>query len=89
MVVAAARSILMSNDGDRSKLVECGGHIKLNRQWAYHLLGRMNFVRRKATTSKSKQTPQNFSELKETFLNDTAAVIGMEEIILELVLNWD
>lgn len=56
---------------------------------AYHLLGRMNFVRRKATTSKSKHTPQNFSELKETFLNDIAAVVGMEEIIPELVLNWD
>ena len=30
-VVAAARGILMSNDGDRSKLVECEGHIKLSR----------------------------------------------------------
>ena len=49
----------------------------------------MNYVRRKATTLKSKHTPQNFAELKETFLNDIVAVVGMEEITPELVLNWD
>ena len=80
--------ILMSNDFDRDKLVEFVGHINLSRQWAYHLLGHMNYVRRKATTSKSKHTPQNFTQLKETFLNDIAAVVGMEKITPELVLNW-
>ena len=89
VVVAAACGILMFNKFDRDKLVEFGGHINLSRQWAYHLLGRMNYVRRKATTSKHKPTPQNFAELKETFLNDIAAVVGMEEITPELVLNWD
>ena len=49
----------------------------------------MNYVQRKATKSKSKHTPQNFAQLKETFLNDMVAVVGMEEITPELVLNWD
>ena len=89
VVVAAAHGILISNKFDRDKFVEFGGHINLSRQWAYHLLGHMNYVRRKATTSKSKHTPQKFAELKETFLNDIAAVVGMEEITPELVLNYD
>ena len=44
VVVVAAHGILMSNKSDRDKLVEFGGHINLSRQWAYHLLGHMNYV---------------------------------------------
>ena len=39
VVVAAAWVILLSCDRDRMQLAEFGGHIVLNRQWAYHLLG--------------------------------------------------
>ena len=63
IVVAAARGILMALN--RSLLAEFGGHITLSRHWAYHLLDRMNFVRRKATTSKSKYKPADFAEVKE------------------------
>ena len=87
VVVAAARGILLSSD--RSKLVKFGGHIDLSRQWAYHLLDRMKFVRRKATTSKSKHTPIDFAKLKEAFLDDVHAMVNMEEIPAELILNWD
>ena len=62
IAVAAARSILVSCD--RSKLAEFGGHIDLGRHWAYGLLDRMKFVRRKATTAKSKHTPKDFASLK-------------------------
>ena len=89
VVEAAVCGILMSNKFDRDKLVEFGGYINLSRQWTYHLLGCMNYVQTKATTSKSKHTPKSFAELKETFLNDIVAVVGMEEITPELVLNWD
>ena len=87
VVVAAARGILMAND--RSKLVEFGGHIELNRHWAYHLLDRMKFVRRKATTSKSRYTPSDFAKLKQEFLDEVASTVTMEEIPPELILNWD
>ena len=87
VVVAAARGVLLSSD--RSKLAEFGGHIDLSRQWAYHLLDRMKFVRRKATTSKSKHIPIDFAKLKEAFLDDIRAVVNMEEIPAELILNWD
>ena len=44
VAVAAACGILMSNKFDHDKFVGFGGHINLSRQWAYHLLGRMNYV---------------------------------------------
>ena len=52
VTMAAARAIIVTQD--RSKLVEFGGHIELNHAWAYSLLRRMNFVKRKVTTAKSK-----------------------------------
>ena len=87
VVVAAARGILMAQD--KSLLAEFGGHITLSRHWAYHLLNRMNFVRRKATTSKSKYKPADFAAVKEQFLNDVVSIVTMEEIPPELILNWD
>ena len=87
VVVAAARGILMA--GNCSQLAEFGGHVTLSRSWAYHLLNRMKFVRRKATTSKNKYKPTDFDKVKETFLNDVVSVVTMEEIPPELILNWD
>ena len=87
VVVAAVRGILMCCSP--SQLVEFGGHITLSKTWAYHLLERMKFVRRKATTSKSRQKPQDFNKLKEDFLADVVSVVTMEEIPPELILNWD
>ena len=72
-----------------SQLVEFGGHITLSKTWAYHLLECMKFVRRKATTSKSRQKPQDINKLKEDFLADVVSVVTMEEIPPELILNWD
>ena len=70
-------------------LAECGGHVELGRHWAYGLLDQMKFVRRKATTAKSKFTPTNFAQLKESFLNHVVVTVKMEEIPMELILNWD
>ena len=62
IVVAASKGILQSID--RTQLAEFGGHICLSREWAYKLLQRMNFVKRKATTAKSKCDPDDFARLK-------------------------
>ena len=85
--MAAARAILLSCD--RSKLVEYGGHIELNKHWAYSLLQCMNFVQRKASASKNKHTEVDFVVLKEAFLDDVKSVVLMEDIPPELVLNCD
>ena len=87
IAMAAARGILLSCD--QTKLVEFGGHVELNRHWAYSLLSRMKFVKRKVTTAKSKYSIAGFAQLKEAFLEDVVATVQMEEIPPELILNWD
>ena len=87
IVVAAARGLLMSSN--KTQLEEFGGHVRLNQHWAYSLLRRMKFVQRKATTSKSKYTPENFSAVKKSFLEDVVTTVDMEGIPPELIMNWD
>lgn len=87
VALAAARAIILTQD--RTKLVEFGGHIDLSLTWAYSLLSRMKFVKRRATTSKSKFSPENFAQLKADFLDDLSSIVELEDIPPELVLNWD
>ena len=63
IALAAARGILLSID--HTQLVQYGGHIELNRKWAYISLHRINFVKRKATTSKSKYSPEDIVSSKK------------------------
>ena len=50
----------------------------------------MNFVQRKASTSKSKRTEGDLVALKEAFLDDVKSVVLMEDIPPELIiLNCD
>ena len=72
VVAAASKGILLSTD--QTQLAEFGGHIHLSREWAYKLLHRMHFVKRKATTSKSKHAPEDFARLKLDFLDEVAGV---------------
>ena len=85
--IAVAADILQYHN--RGMLTESGGHVQLNWAWGYSLLKRMNFVRRKATTSKSKHSVANFDQLKRDFLNDVHTMVMIEEIPLQLILNWD
>jgi len=62
--------------------------IKLNKEWARSVLWHMGFTKRRAC-SKSKVSPENFSEIKEQFLIDVEAVIDFEEVPPSLVINWD
>ena len=84
IAMAAAWGILLKCN--RTKLAEFGGHVELNRQWAHSLLKRMKLVQRKA---KSKASEANFAKQKKVFLNDVVATVTMEEIPIELILNWD
>ena len=49
----------------------------------------MNFVKRKATTKKSKVTVSNFEEMRSNYLMDIKAIITLEEIPDDIILNWD
>ena len=72
------------------ELLECnGGHVVLKKSWAQHFLTNMNFVKRKTTTKKPKVTVANFDELKSQFLLDIKAIVTMEEIPDDMIVNWD
>ena len=86
IAIACAEGIVKSHD---SNLLESnGGHIHLTKFWAKYLMQRMGLVKRRAST-KAKPSIMEFTKLKEQFKFDIHAIIEMEEIPPELVINWD
>ena len=82
VVIASAKGIIMYKDPNLL------ARINLTKGWAKYLLHRMGYVKRKAT-SKAKVTVKNFEELKEQFLLEINHVIVMDEILANLVINFD
>ena len=86
IVMACAQGVVKSYD---SNLLECNeGHISLTKNWAKYLMERMGFVKRQAST-KAIVSVSDFDQLKSQFVFDVKAIIQMEEIPGELVINWD
>jgi len=83
VVIAAATGMLQKRD---PALLESIGELK--KSWAKYFLGRMNYVKRKATT-KARFSVSNFEAVKTRFLLDIKGVKMMEEILDELVITWD
>ena len=48
----------------------------------------MEFTKQKAN-SKSKVLPTSFEEIKRNYVSDNQSVVEMEDILPELVINWD
>ena len=48
----------------------------------------MKFVKSTATTAKSKHAPEDFTAVKRAFMDDVVVVVTMENVTMELVLNW-
>ena len=74
----------------KPELSECnGGYVALpvKKDWAKYLLLKMKFVKRKATAKKSAITASNFDEIKDNFLMDIKAVVIMEEVPDDVILN--
>ena len=86
VVLAAGEAIL--NHGNKKLSHDNGGPIKLTRHWAKSVLDRMNYVKRKASTS-AKIDPSHFDELKEQYLLDIKVVVEMMKVPNEFVFNWD
>ena len=59
------------------------------RHAANHLLTRMGMVKRKACTTKSKVTLEDFDDVKTQMLADVKCTVKMEDIPLDLVIYWD
>ena len=86
IAIASARGIVRKKDS--RVLAENGGHVLLTKDWAYYLLLRMGYVKRKAN-SKVKITVENFEEMKYNFLCEIKDIVMMEEIPSSMILNWD
>ena len=69
-------------------MAENGGPITLTTNWAKSLLYRLNFVKRRGSSA-AKIAVKNFEEVKEQFLLDISAVMEMEDVPPQLVINWD
>ena len=88
IVIGCAQGLVKDHD---SNLLEAnGGPIALTKSWAKYLLSRMGFVKRHASTKGKKlHVATGFHELKAQFLFDIKAMMEMEEIPEDLVINWD
>ena len=86
IAIGCAEGIVKSKDSNL--FASNGGHIVLSKHWGKHLLTRMGYVKRRAST-KAKVAVQNFDELKMQFLLDIKVVVKMDEIPPALVINWD
>ena len=86
--VAIADAIRIICRKGSNLLAKNRGHIALTKDWAQSLLGRMGFVKRKATT-KAKISVEEIDKLKEQFLFDIKAITALEDIPESLILNWD
>ena len=75
IAIATARGVIKSKNSNL--LVENGGHMDINKDWAKRLLGRMNLVKRRLTT-KAKLGPTNFENLKKQYLADIRSIVFME-----------
>ena len=87
IILGAARGIILKTN--RTWLAEYGGHVVLTKDWGKTLLQKMGFVKRRGTTSKSKNLVEQFEELKREFLEQVVTTVTMEEIPQEFILNWD
>ena len=72
----------------RSMLSKYGGPATLTKAWAQSLLQHMGFVKRRGTT-KCKISVENFESLRDEYLDNISTTAVMEDIPLDMVLNWD
>ena len=88
VVLAATEGIVKATDC--ILLFKNGGHIKLSLDWAYSLLRRMGFVKRKATTkARTALTQEEFAAVKKCYLWQIKKAVKDGKIPPELVINWD
>lgn len=86
IVMGTAVGLVSHEDAN---LLACnGGHFTITKPWAKSLLKRMGFVKCKAGT-KAKVSIEDFQEQKEQFLINIKAVVTMEDIPIDLIINWD
>ena len=86
IVLSAGRAVVIHYDPQLLSIN--GGPLVLTATWAKSLLYRMCYVKRKGCIEKKIQV-QDFEGIKAQFLTDIKAVVTLEDIPDQLILNWD
>ena len=86
VVMAVMRGIVLSRD--RTLLEEHGGHLRITKTLALSLLKRMNFVKRKGSTS-AKVVPAEFDKIRDEFLDRIKTAVADHSIPSSLIVNSD
>jgi len=86
IAIAVGMGLVLNKDANL--LAKNGGYISLEKHWAKYLLTRMGFVKRRGNT-KSKVSVEHFDQWKELFLLEFSNALEMDEVSMELVINWD
>jgi len=81
--IAAAKGLVLYHDSNWLK--DNDGHVELATHWAKAMLQRLGFSKRRMTTNFSI----DFEERRAQFVFDVQAIIELEEIPDDLVVNWD
>ena len=63
---------------NQTLLTEYGGHVNLSKDWEKLLLRRMGYVKRRGTT-----------KILLSIFKDVCTTVVIEEILPEMILNWD
>ena len=73
---------------DANLLLTNGGPIDISKEWGKRLLRRMGLVKRQST-AKGKVNPEDFEMLKKQYLADIWTKVYLEDILTDLIVNWD
>ena len=83
VLIAAAKGLVLHHDSNW--LRENGGYLELSNHWAKGRLRKLGFSKRWVTSL----TTVDFEERKARLVFDVQAIIELEEIPDDLVVNWD
>ena len=87
VIIAVAKGIVMANDS--TLLAENGGGISLGWRWCESIFRRMNWTKRKGTTTKPTIPFGLIKEVGLTFFKDIAETVQKNNIPPELIINID
>ena len=60
----------------------------LSKSWAKNILFRMDYIKHRGKTT-AKINPDNFENLRESFLEQIQSTVKFQDIPLGLIFNWD
>ena len=87
VLIAVAKGIIIAND--RTLLAENGSGIKLGWKWCESIFKRMNWTKRKGTTSKSAIAPGLIKELSQIFLTHSGIKQGAPSSVILFLIFMD